>query len=93
MNFRWPHSNLRPLRSPCRIQRRQKRERETAESCTPLGDGILRDKVHQHFGAKKRRVTEINEGDVEEEIVHGGMQMKIEANQVINSKFPTTVTM
>lgn len=47
-----------------------------------IGDGILlRDKVNQHFGAEDRRVTEINEGEVEEEIVHGGVQVRIEANQ------------
>ena len=47
-----------------------------------VGDSILLcHKAHQHFGGNDSGLTEVNEGQAAEEIVHGGVQARTEPNQ------------
>ena len=58
-----------------------------------IGDDIfLCHKVHQHFGGNDSGVTEINKGQIAEEIVHGGVQVKTSPISVIMPRFPNTMT-
>ena len=59
--------------------RDDKKEKEKQLSHAPhIRDGILPEyEVHQHLGGENRRVTEINEGQDEKEIVHGGVKVRI----------------
>lgn len=38
-------------------------------------------KSHQHFRGDDRGVAEINEGKVEEKVVHGSVQVRVQTNQ------------
>ena len=54
-----------------------------------IGDNILLcHKVHQHFGGNDSQLTEINKGQVGEEIVHGGVQVRTEPNQCDHAQVP-----
>ena len=54
-----------------------------------VGDDILLcHKVHQHFGANDSGMTEINKGQIGEEIVHGGVQVRTEPYQCDHAQVP-----
>ena len=53
-----------------------------------MGDYVLLHKTHQHFGSYDRGVTEICEGKVEEKVVHGGVQVRVQNNQNNHAKVP-----
>ena len=54
-----------------------------------IGDNIpLCHKAHQHFGCNDSGLTEINKGQVGEEIVHGGVQVGTEPNQCDHAQVP-----
>ena len=54
-----------------------------------VGDGVLLyHKVHQHFGGNDSGMTEVNEGQATEEIVHGGVQVRTKTNQCDHAQVP-----
>ena len=54
-----------------------------------VGDDVLLcHKVHQHFGGNDSGMTEVNEGQATEEIVHGGVQVRTEPNQCDHAQIP-----
>ena len=57
--------------------RDDKKEKQLSHAPYIQGGILTEYKVHQHPGGENGRVTEINEGQVEEEIVHGGVEVRI----------------
>ena len=53
-----------------------------------MGDGVLLHKTHQHFWGYDRGVAEICEGKVEEKVVHGGVQVRVQNNQNNQAQVP-----
>ena len=54
-----------------------------------VGDSIpLCHKTHQHFEGNDSELTEVNEGQAAEEIVHGGVQVRTEPNQCDHAQVP-----
>ena len=54
-----------------------------------VGDDVLLcHKVHQHFGGNDSGMTEINKGQIDEEIVHGGVQVRTEPYQCDHAQVP-----
>lgn len=51
-------------------------------------DVLLCHKVHQHFGGNDSGMTEVNEGQAAEEIVHGGVQVRTEPSQCDHAQIP-----
>ena len=51
-------------------------------------DVLLGHKVHQHFWGDDSGMTEVNEGQATEEIVHGGVQVRTEPNQCDHAQVP-----
>ena len=51
-------------------------------------DVLLGHKVHQHFWGDDSGMTEVNEGQATEEIVHGGVQVRTEPNQCDHAQIP-----
>lgn len=77
----------------CRQDVGLRKDKETEEeelSHTPcVGDDVLpHNKAHQHFRGKCSRVTEIYEGQVEEEKVHGNMQVRVQPYQCDQAQVP-----
>lgn len=66
------------------------KEREEKELCHALsiGDDVLFHKTHKHSGDYDTGVTEIDEGQVAEEVVHGGVQVKVQTNQSHQAQAP-----
>ena len=54
-----------------------------------VGDDVLLcHKVHQHFGGSDSGMTEINKGQIDEEVVHGGVQVRTEPYQCDHAQVP-----
>ena len=51
-------------------------------------DTFLCHKVHQHFGGNDSGMTEVNKGQIGEEIVHGGVQVRTEPYQCDHAQVP-----
>ena len=51
-------------------------------------DVLLGHKVHQHFWGDDSGMTEVNEGQATEEIVHGGVQVRTEPYQCDHAQVP-----
>ena len=61
--------------------KKKKKEVELSHTFRVEDDIFLCHKVHQHFGGNNSGLTEINKGQIAEEIVHGGVQVRTESNQ------------
>lgn len=70
--------------------RDSKEGKEEELSHTPcIGDDVLRwDKTHQHFGSDNSGIAEIYEGQVIEEKVRGGVQVRVESSQGYQAQVP-----
>ena len=54
-----------------------------------VGDNIfLCHKTHQHFGGYDSGMTEVNKGQVDEEVIHWGVQVRAEPNQCDHAQVP-----
>ena len=53
-----------------------------------IRDDVLAHKTHQHFRGNDRRVAEINEGKVEEKVVHGSVQVSVQSNKNNQANVP-----
>jgi hypothetical protein len=69
------------------INNKEGKEKELSHALSMRND-ILFHKTHQHFGGYDRGVAEINEGKVEEKVVHGGVQVRIQNNQNNQAQVP-----
>jgi hypothetical protein len=69
------------------INNKEGKEKELSHALS-MRDDVLLHKTHQHFGGYDRGVAEICEGKVEEKIVHGGVQRRIQHNQNNQAQVP-----
>ena len=69
------------------INNKEAEEKELSHALS-MRDGVLLHKTHQHSGGYDSGVAEICEGKVEEKVVHGGVQRRIQHNQNNQAQVP-----
>ena len=69
------------------VNNKKRKEKELSHALC-MGDDVLLHKTHQHFGGYDRGVAEICEGKVEEKVVHGGVQVRVQNNQNNQAQVP-----
>ena len=67
---------------------KKKKEIELSYAFRVGDDALLCHKAHQHSGGNDSGLTEVNEGQATEEIVHGGVQVRTEPNQCDHAQVP-----
>ena len=69
------------------INNKEAEEKELSHALS-MRDGVLLHKTHQHSGGYDSGVAEICEGKVEEKVVHGVVQVRIQNNQNSQAQVP-----
>ena len=67
---------------------KKKKEIELSQAFRVGDDIFLCNKAHQHFGGNDSGLTEVNKGQIAEEIVHGCVQVRTDPNQCDHALVP-----